>query len=356
MSVAPRLVTPLLGVLCIAIGACHKPLPPAPEVRPVRTVVLTVQPLSVSNTYAGEVRARVESALGFRVGGKISQRLVSVGDAVTRGQPLARLDASDLTLAEAGVAAQMVGVRAQDTTARADYARVRQLYDEGFASKAELDRYATAVSTAGAQVQGLSVQARQAGNQAGYAVLTADAAGVITAVTAEAGQVVTPGQPVVRLAHAGETEVVLSVPENAVTGIQPGQGVTVKLASMPLALTGRVREVARAADPATRTFPVKVTLVDPPESLRLGMTASATFGVAAPARLPQLPLAALTEHYGQGGVWVVGPDMKARFRVAKLAPSGGDALAVLGGYQTRGAGGHRRGGLLDRRPAGAPDE
>jgi multidrug efflux system membrane fusion protein len=258
-------------VLVAALVGCSKP--PA-EAEPVRAVkLLTVAP-SVSTfgmEFAGEVRARVESRLGFRVGGKIVRRAVDVGQTVRVGQLLAELDAQDLRLATEAARAQVAAAQTNRDLAFADLQRYKELRSQNFISGAELERRESGYQAAQAQLDQAKAQLSAQGNQAGYARLVADVAGVVTGIEAEPGQVVAAGTPVVRLAQSGVRDVVFSVPEDRVMAVEVGSPVEVRLWNSDTRLPGKVREVAASADAATRTFQVKVAL-ETPQPPPLGTT------------------------------------------------------------------------------------
>lgn len=260
------------------LAACARP-EPAPE--PVRSVkLLTVGPsnLSAASEYAGEVRARVESRLGFRVGGKLVERPAEVGQRVKAGQLLARLDAQDLALSGQAAQAAVTAALTQRDLARADLERFKGLLAQGFVSQAEIDRRQATLDAAEATLRQAQAQSSVQGNQTGYARLLADAPGVVTAVQAEAGQVVQAGGSVVVLAQDGERDVVIAVPEDRLAQVRPGTPARVRpwaQADGSVDLKATVREVAASADPATRTYQVKLAL--PAEAtLPLGATAYVT--------------------------------------------------------------------------------
>ena len=247
-------------------------------------------------SYSGEVRARIEATLGFRVAGKIVERRVDVGQAVKAGQVLARLDPTDAGL-------QLTQAEAQRALAAADLARSRDLKARNFISAAALDSRETTFKAAEAQ-------AALAKNQASYTTLVADRNAVIGQVLAEPGQVVSVGQPVFRLAPDGDREIAISLPEGEVTGFKLGQAAEVSFwaGSGPAAkpLSGRLREISPVADPATRTFAARVSLKDADPALPLGITASVRFptGAAGAGKLV-VPLSAIFQKGDQPAVWIV---------------------------------------------------
>ena len=220
--------------LALTIAACGKTPEAKPEdIRPVR--VLEVEAVSGARSIelAGEVRPRLETRLGFRVGGKMVQRLVEVGTIVKSGQPIARLDPSDLQLAASSAQTQIVQLEAERRFAEGDLRRYRELREKNFISQAELDRRASTFESTDARLDSARSQHKQALNQVNYALLVADSAGVITAVEAESGQVLAAGQTVVRLARSGETEIVVAVPETQREAFERAGVFTVSLNAMP---------------------------------------------------------------------------------------------------------------------------
>ncbi|MGZ5236075.1 MAG: efflux RND transporter periplasmic adaptor subunit [Caldimonas sp.] len=323
----------LVGVL---LAACSK-APPAPEpVRAVKTMVIAPASAGATLEYAGEIRARVESRLGFRVGGKIIERGVDVGDSVKAGQVLARLDPRDLRLGEDAARAAVTSAAVNLQQAEADFKRYRDLRNQGFISGAELERRETMLKVASAQLAQARAQSGVQANQAGYSALTADASGVITGVDAEPGMVVAAGTSVLRLAHDGPRDVVFSVPEDQVDLIQAiaarGGSVKVRLWSSTAGeLAATVREVSAAADPATRTFLVKADL-GAGDAARLGQTATVAVDAPRLAGVARVPLSALKEDHGESTVWIVdAASMTAVRRPVRVgAAEGNDAVVIDG--------------------------
>lgn len=317
-------------VVIALIAGCGKP-PPAPEeVRSVRTVVAAAGATDARRIYAGEVRPRYESNLGFRVAGKIDKRKVNVGDRVRKGELLLQLDPADLALNEASSQATVAAQEAQFAVEKADLARYRKLLDTGFISAAEFDRQQTRYAAAEAQLASVRAQARVSGNQTGYAQLHADADGVITAIDAEVGQVVAAGQTIVRLAQAGTMEVAANIPEQLLSSLKPGAPVKVALWTVDgRDFAGRIRELASSADPATRTYSLRVTVDAPPPEMRLGMTASVRIPGPELPSLIHLPTSAYTEQRGVHGVWVFDDaSSTVRFRPVRLSGFDGNSALI----------------------------
>lgn len=317
-----RLRIPGAAVLAVlAVAACSKPEPPAQPLRTVRVMKVDGAAASGSLTFPGEVRARYESRLGFRLGGKIVERRVDVGAAVKRGQVLARLDAQDASLN----AAQAEAARA---LAEAEAKRYRDLRAKNFVSQAVLDAKETALKTAAAQ-------AGVARNQAGYTTLVADRDGVVTAVEAEAGQVVAAGQTVLRVAEGNEKEIVIAVPEGDVEKVRGAEGFAVALNSLPgRSWAGRLRELSPSADPATRTFAARIGVPEADESVRLGMSARVEAKVSRGDTALRLPLSAFFTRNDQANVWVVDPATQT-VTLTKVETDGvaGNEMRVKAGLQ-----------------------
>ena len=325
----------LSASLLLLLAACSKPAPPPEPVRAVKTVVIAPATTGSTYEYAAEIRARVESRLGFRVGGKMVERPVNVGDTVKPGQLLARLDPRDLRLGEDVARAAVAGAAVNLQQAEADFKRYRDLRDQGFISGAELERRETTLKVARAQLAQARAQSGVQGNQAAYAALTADVGGVVTGVEVEPGMVVAAGAPVLRLAHDGPRDVVFSVPEDKVALLQSVAArrapVQVRLWSGTAGdLPATIREISAAADPVTRTFVVKADLGG--AAPRLGQTA--TVAVAAPrlAGVARVPLSALKEQQGSSSVWIVDPaTMTAVSRPVQVGGAEGSEAIVLAG-------------------------
>lgn len=293
------------------LAACEQKQAAAPEpVRPVKVMRADVKAATRTVAFSGTVKARREATLGFRVAGKIVERAVNVGDRVAPGSLLARLDRSDLALSLASATAAVASAKSQLAVAQSAYGRAADLADKGFVAKATLDDRKLALDQAEAALnQAISTQG-QAANQAAYADLTSDVAGVVTAVEAEAGQVVAAGAPVVVVARDGEKEVAIAVPESEIRHFHVGDRFAVRFWADPDHVgAGVAREIAGSADPTARTFAIRVSLADDP-SIRLGETAEVTAEIPVEAAGVEAPLSALTEREGRPTVWIVDPRTK----------------------------------------------
>jgi RND family efflux transporter MFP subunit len=329
----------LVVLVALAGLAACSPSAPAPEpVRAVRTQTVAEQTASGVFEYSAEVRARTESRLGFRVGGKMLRRLVDLGDTVRAGQVLAELDPQDLRLGRDAARAAVAAAQVNLDQAQADYQRYKDLRDQGFIGAAELERRDSTLKAARAQLAQAQAEANMQGNQAGYATLVADAPGVITGVDVEPGMVVAAGAPVVRLAHDGPRDVVFSVPEDQVETLRSLAATAgrfkVRLwgaAGEPLPAT--IREVSAAADAATRTFQVKADLgAADARTVRLGQTATVLFELPQTAGIVKLPFSALREEQGRTQVWLVDkPQMTVRSQPVQVSGAEGNQAVISAG-------------------------
>lgn len=335
MRIKKITVTALFIAALTTLSAC-KPAPvPVEEIRPVRTITVGATATNASKVYAGEVRARYDSTLGFRVGGKIIARQVNVGETVKAGQVLARLDPKDLQLGDAAAVAQVAAAQAQFNVTKTDLERVRGLHAKGYASQGELDRFTTQFEAAKAQLDAVQAQRNQSANQARYAVLTADADGVVTAVMAESGQVVAAGQPVVQLARGGAIEIAAAIPEDRVNAVREGMPVTVSLwAESGKTYPGVIRELSSAADPLARTYAVRVSVPQPPPEMKLRMTAAISIPLPGLPDLIHIPASSMVTQQGKAGVWVVQPQASAvQFRAVEFAGVEGNEILAASGLK-----------------------
>lgn len=295
-----------LGATVVHLAGCSRQEAAQEPVRAVKLIEVQAGALASSSEYAGELRARVESRLGFRVPGKLTARTVDAGQRVQSGQLLAQIDPQDYQLAVQAAQAAVTAAQSQRDVALADFRRFEALRAQNFISGAELERREAALMAAESALTQARTQLAVQGNQASYASLLATASGVITGLEAEVGQVVSAGQPVVRLAHDGPRDAVFSVPEQVVAAFRPGLSLQASMPSTGQVLHGRVREVAASADPLTRTFQVKLAL-EASQALPLG----GTINVQAPkfqspaAAVIKLPTTALRQEGQASAVWLL---------------------------------------------------
>ena len=326
-----RILTALAGGLLLA--GCGRDAPTVPvDVRPVRAEQVGLQGSPHGTRYAGEVRARYETDLAFRVGGRVQTRRVEVGTVVKAGQVIATLDPQDYALEASAARAQLTAADAEARLAQQDLQRYLELRAQNFISQAELDRRRTAADAALARVRQLSAEAARQGNQQAYTRLTAPHVGVVTAIFFEAGQVVEAGHPVAQLARTGDLEVRIDVPENALNELRTVHGLTIRLWSAPdKQYPGRLRELSPMADAASRTYSARVSFAKPDADVKLGMTATVEVGQAA---APSLSVAqtALFRVNGRPQVWVVDRQSgKVTARSVEIGALSGDRATITSG-------------------------
>lgn len=324
-----------VGLLAMALlSACSKPATAPEPVRAVRVMTVGGESHEATHEYAAEIKPRTESRLGFRVAGKITRRQAEVGQRVKAGQLLAELDPVDYKLANNAARAQVSAAQTNRDLAAADYKRYKDLRDQNFISSAELDRRDAALKAAQAQLEQAQAQQTAQGNQAAYSSLMADVAGVVTAVEAEPGQVVSAGAPVVRIAADGVRDVVFSVPEDRLSGIKNGLPVEIKVWASQTRLAGKVREVGASADQQTRTFTVKVA-VDGGRDLPLGSTVYVVPQTGgANVQTIKLPTSALKQEGQATAVWVLDKSsMTVKSQIVEIATADGNKAVIASGLR-----------------------
>jgi multidrug efflux system membrane fusion protein len=277
--------------------------------------------------YAGEVRTRFETTLSFRVAGKIIARPVEIGDRVRKGQLLAKLDTTDYGLSVESIKAQLKSAIADQKFAKEDLARYRELLNQKVISPPDFDRRQTVYTNAQERVTALEAQLKQTTNQLNYTELFADREGVITALEVEKGQVVAAGQPVVKLAQLDEKEIHFDIPEQHLSEIKNHQHVTVSLWSAGEGkFNAKIREISAAANPASRTYRAKATLLDGQEQAHLGMTATVWIAADKTEQIA-VPLSAIFTSQNQPKqqkVWLVD---EVSHQVKAIAVQVGSALS-----------------------------
>ena len=317
----------------LTLAACSKPEPVAEPVRAVRVLQVGQEGLQSHAEFAGEVRARIESRLGFRVAGKITRRWVDNGQRVQAGQLLAELDPQDYALATDSAQAQVQAAKTNRDLAAADLKRFKDLLDQNFISAAEYERRDATLKAAQAQLDAAQAQLTNQRNQANYTQLRADSAGVVTAIEAEPGQVVAAGAPVVRLAQDSARDAVFAIPEDKLGLWAVGQEVQVVFWGTQKNLSGRVREIAGSADALTRTFAVKVALPDAQLPLGTTVTLQPKLSKAADAvGVIKLPTTALRQEGGQTAVWLLDqPTMTVRSQAVQVQTADGNLAVISAG-------------------------
>ena len=324
-----------LSFTVLALAACSPAAAPQEPIRAVKVITVGASSFESTPEFAGEVRPRIESRLGFRVAGKLVRRQAELGQRVKAGQVLAQLDPQDLRLAADSARAQVAAAQTNRELAAADFKRYATLKDQNFISGAELERRETTLKAAQAQFDQAQAQFSAQRNQAGYATLVADVAGVITGIEAEPGQVVAAGSPVVRIAQDGPRDVVFSVPEDKIAMVRAGSDVSIRIWAGDKTLAGKVREVSASADPVTRTFQVKVS-VEGPDAPALGSTVSVlpqSLGHAGTTVI-KLPTSALRQEGITTAVWVLDPQsLTLRSQPIQIATADGNEAVIASGLR-----------------------
>ncbi|AIZ31873.1 efflux RND transporter periplasmic adaptor subunit [Pseudomonas parafulva] len=339
-----RHASPLLSLACVLLlTACGAEV--ATPVAPRPALVIQPQPaVAAADSYPGEVRARFEPALAFRIAGKVSKRLVEEGQRVKADQPLAELDPQDVRLQLDASRAQLAAAEANLALVRAERDRYQRLIDRQMVSRSQYDNAENLYRAGLARLKQAKAEVEVAGNQAAYAVLRAPQDGVIAQRLVEVGQVVAPGQTVFTLAADGEREVAIGLPEQQFARFAVGQPVSVELWSQPgQRFVGRIRELSPAADPRSRTFAARVAFASTSIPAQLGQ--SAKVYIAGAERSPlSVPLSAVTAEQGQAYVWRVGRDHRVQRASVRIGPYGAESLPVLAGLDAGdwvvAAGGH----------------
>jgi len=303
----PRRSSVLLALALAAalVGCDQAPEPQAEPVRPVRVVTATERAGGETVQLTGTVRAEEEAQLAFRTGGRIVELVARTGDRLEAGQFVGRLEDETQRNALQSARADLAAAMGELDRATVDFERQATLIERGFTTRVRYDQARQAMQVAQSWVDSAEAQLAIAEERLAFTELYADAAGVVTTRAAEPGEVVAAGQMVVTLAREGGRDAVFDVPERVIRAAPAYPRITVTLASDPrVTAEGRVREVAPQADPVTRTFEVKVGLIDPPAALRLGSTVTGRMPLEEAGGIP-LPASALSELDGAPAVFVV---------------------------------------------------
>lgn len=321
----------VVGLLPLSLAACsHSTSSTDPRTQTALVRVATVEPsVHAQRSFTGIVAARVQSDLGFRVPGKVLERLIDTGQTVTRGQPLMRIDSTDLRLATRAHEEAVAAATARARQTAEDEARYRDLVSTGAVSASAYDRVKAAAESARAELNGAKAQADVASNETGYAVLFADADGVVVQTLAEPGQVVGAGQVVVRVARAGRREAVIELPET----LRPPIGSSGRATLYGSGLTGpaNLRQLSDAANPHTRTFEARYVLEGRLADAPLGSTISIQIEDGRSAPTLQVPLGAIFDPGKGPGVWLVeGETPRVTWRAVQVAGLGDEGASVVG--------------------------
>lgn len=294
----------MLAPLVLGLSGCKTQQQSDARTLPQLVRVMTIGSASENgHTYTGVVTARVQSDLGFRVAGKVTKRLVDVGQRVHTGQPLMRIDVTDFAYVITTQTQNVAAARAKAEQATADEARYRGLVATGAVSASTYDQVKATADAAKAQLAAVEAQAQVAKDEGDYAVLVADSDGTVVDTLAEPGQVVTAGQTVVKLAHAGSREAAINLPET----LRPAIGSTARatLYGSKASVSARLRQLSDAADPATRTFEARYVLTGANATAPLGSTVTVEIPNSTSTAGLQVPVTSLTDRGRGPGVWVV---------------------------------------------------
>jgi membrane fusion protein, multidrug efflux system len=300
-----RLAVPLIA--CAVLASCGGRAPPAPPVRPVQTTLVRYGASGEPVSLSGQIQAQNQANLAFRIGGRLIERRVSVGDTVKPGQLIARIESQDAQNSLRSAQADLAAAQATLLQARNNEARYRALVGSGVVSRAQYDDAQQQLAAAQSRVASAEASVRAAQDNVGYTELRSSVAGVVTAKGAEPGEVVQAGQMIVQVAQKGGKDAVFNVPAALMRAAPKNPAVTVGLEDDPsIRASGHVREVSPQADPTTGTYVVRVGLDNPPDTMRLGAT---VVGSATLSSEPvvSIPGTALIEIHGKPAVWVVDP-------------------------------------------------
>lgn len=321
----------IVVITAFVLTACGKGQAPQEPVRAVKVLSVGESASSSDLEFSGEVRARIESNLGFRVSGKLQSRPAEIGQRVKAGALLAQIDPQDYRATAEAAAAQLVAAQTNRDVAGADFKRYQELYAQGFISTAELQRRESAFISAQAQWKQAQAQSSVQGNQSGYTRLLADGNGIVTSVDASAGQVVAAGQAVVRLALDGPRDVVFSVPEDKLSLLKTGDKVKVRQWVDGKNLEAVVRDVSASADSVTRTFLAKAALPKDANPV-LGSTVTVSLASGGSAKTIKLPTSALRLEAGATSVWVLDPNtMTVKSQAIEVNTADGNDAVVTSG-------------------------
>lgn len=314
-------------LLLAALSACgDSSPPPAAEIRPVRAITVSGRAGGELVSLTGTIQAETDVNLAFRIDGRMIERTVNVGDRVTAGQVVARLNRDNEENALRAARAALVAANARVVETRNNYGRQRQLLASGFATRVRYDEAAQQLQSAQSAADSAQAQVSIAENRLGYTDLVADSNGTVTARGAEVGEVVQPGRMILQVAQDGGRDAVFGVPASLKDRAPENPAIEVFLTNDPaVRAAGRVREVAPRADPVTGTFQVRVGLADPPAGLRLGSTVTGRIRIGGGDGF-EIPASALTRSEGQPAVWIVDPAAQTvalrQIEVARFDPAG----------------------------------
>lgn len=326
-------VTVLILVALLGIAGCAKKAPVQEEVPFVRSQTIKLDAMSQTAGYSGEVRGRYETQLAFQVSGKLIKRNIELGSVVTAGDVLMEIDPKDIRQTVNITSAQVASSQSQLNLAETNLERYRKLFEQNAISRAQLDQYENAYQVALAAVNQATAQYTQGANQLGYTSLVADNNGVVASVNVEAGQVVSAGQAVMTLVKGEEREIEINVPENRIDEIRTAKQISVGFWALAgVTAEGKIREISPVADKVTRTYKVRVSVINPPAAVKLGMTANVTVDNSPNRQGVAIPLAAIYQTGDTPNVWVI-REGTVSLRPIKVGAFGDNQVQVLEGLQ-----------------------
>ncbi|WP_378952985.1 efflux RND transporter periplasmic adaptor subunit [Pelosinus sp. sgz500959] len=320
-------------LLSFSLTGCSKVETIKAEIPLVRSQIVKMETSGQGANYSGEVRGRYETQLAFQVGGKVIKRNVELGSTVQPGDILMEIDGKDITQTVNMSAAQVASAQSQLKLAETNLERYRTLCEQGAISRAQLDQYQNAYEVALAAVRQSSAQYTQGTNQLGYSTLVADSTGVISSITAEAGQVVSAGQAILTIVKDGEREIEINIPENRVDQMRNVKQVRISFWALPdVVIEGKIREISPMADKISRTYKTRVSLLNPPASVQLGMTANVTVGNSINQQAVYVPLTAIYQTGNIPNIWII-KDGIVNLQPVKVGVFGDGKIQILEGLQ-----------------------
>ncbi len=331
-AVTPLRLAAVIAIAAALAGCQREEAPRPPEVRPVRAITITKALAGDVVTLNGTVQAQTEINQAFRIGGRLIERNVSIGDTIRPGQPIARLDSQNEETALSSARAQFEAARARQAEAASMYDRMTDLITDHSVSQAQFESAQTAARAAASATEAAQSQVTLAQTRVGDTRLVADVAGVVTAQGAEPGEVVGAGQMIVQVARDGGRDAVFDMPARAKAATSLNTPLTVALtADSKVTASALVREISPRADPLTGTFRVRAKLVNPPADMRLGSTVVGRLKLAA-AEVIEIPPSAVVRSDRQSSVWVVDPKTgTVSSRPIDIASSDPNRVEVRGG-------------------------
>ena len=321
-----------LAAMAVALAGCNDSV--AQKIEPARPVLVATahyEAETPERSFVGTIRPRIEADMGFRVPGKVAKRLVEVGQTVEIGQPLATLDEIDLRLQAEQATAELSAATGVLAQAAAAETRAKELRAKGWATDAQTDQARAAADEARARLNRAERSVDLTKNSLSYATLVADARGVVTATMIDPGVVVAAGQTAIRVARFDEKEAVVAIPETLLERAKTGAASVTLWSEPDKKYTARLREIAPAADPATRTYLAKFSLPDAGDTVSLGMTATLTLSDKATSRVARLPLSALFSEGRAPSLYVVNEQGEISLKPVTVKSYDSKDVVITGG-------------------------